>query len=128
MAKKFTYKGHEADKLKELSLDEFMKIIPSRSRRTLKRMSPKIKNFIERMRAAKKKGKRLETHARNMPVLPEMIGMQLGVHNGKEFVTIMVTPEMVGRRLGEFSHTTKLVKHSGPGIGATRGSKAVELK
>ena len=63
-----------------------------------------------------------------MPILPEMVGMRFKVHNGREYIDVVVIQEMLGRRLGEYSHTTKLVKHSGPGIGATRGSKSVELK
>jgi small subunit ribosomal protein S19 len=41
---------------------------------------------------------------------------------------VLIREEMVGRRLGEFSHTTGRVLHSGPGVGATRGSKFIPLK
>jgi len=63
-----------------------------------------------------------------MVVLPEMVGMTIMVYDGKAYQFVNVLPEMVGHRFGEYSITCKLVKHSGPGIGATRGSKAVELK
>lgn len=111
-----------------MPLDEFVKLIPSKLRRTMRRMSAGIKSFMEKMRKAKKSGKVMETHMRNAIVLPEMIGMRIKVHNGKEFFDVNMMPEMVGHRLGEYAITIKQVKHSGPGIGATRGSKSVELK
>ena len=128
MAKKFMYRGKSAEELSALPLDEMVRLLPCTLRRTMKRASPKIRKFLERLRAAKKSGKVLKTHLREMPILAEMIGMHLKVHNGKEFADAVVAPEMVGKRLGEFAITTKLVKHSGPGIGATRGSKSVDLK
>ena len=130
MAKKFSYKGFDLEALQKMTLDEFIKLAPSKSRRTLLRMSHQIKKFIQKFRAHKKKGKDtpLRTHFRQMVVLPEMIGLRVQVYAGKEFVDFVVTPEMLGHRLGEYAHTCKLVRHSGPGVGATRGSKAVELK
>ncbi|MFQ5406537.1 MAG: 30S ribosomal protein S19 [Candidatus Micrarchaeia archaeon] len=128
MARKFYYKGFELEELKKMSTADFIKIVPSKIRRTLRRMSVPIKKFIEKMRKAKKTGKQLKTQVRNMVVLPEMVGMIVKVYNGKEFQIVNIVPEMIGHRLGEYSITTKQVKHSGPGIGATRGSKSVELK
>ncbi|MFA6048938.1 MAG: 30S ribosomal protein S19 [Candidatus Micrarchaeia archaeon] len=128
MAKKFFYKGLEIEQLQKMPLDEFLKIIPSKARRTMKRMSTGIKSFMEKMRKAKKGGKVMETHMRNAVVLPEMVGMRIKVYNGKEFFDVNIMPEMLGHRLGEYAITIKQVKHSGPGIGATRGSKSVELK
>ncbi|MGC8851412.1 MAG: 30S ribosomal protein S19 [Candidatus Micrarchaeia archaeon] len=128
MAKKFAFKGLELEQLKKLSLEEFTKIAPAHARRTLKRMSPPLKKFLEKMRRAKAKNKPMKTHYRNAPVIPEMIGMHFKVYNGKEWVDVTIKPEMLGHKLGEFSIPIKLVKHHGPGIGATRGSKSVELK
>ncbi|EQD36115.1 30S ribosomal protein S19P, partial [mine drainage metagenome] len=50
------------------------------------------------------------------------------VHNGKEYVKFEIKPEMIGHYLGEFAQTRKSVKHSGPGVGATRSSKFMPLK
>jgi len=72
--------------------------------------------------------KPIRTHARDMIILPEMIGMTIHVHNGKEFVPVEIKPEMVGRYLGEFAITNKPVKHGTPGIGASRSSMYVPLK
>ena len=56
------------------------------------------------------------------------MGTKVAVHNGKEYVTIDVKPEMIGHRLGEYAHTRKKVEHSAPGFGATKSSKFVPLK
>ncbi|MEW5955321.1 MAG: 30S ribosomal protein S19 [Candidatus Micrarchaeota archaeon] len=127
MAKKFFYHGKSVDELKKMTLEEFTAIVPSHQRRTLKRMSAGVKKFVEKIRKAKP-GKPVKTHERTMPILPEMVGLQFQVYNGKEWVMVNAAPEMLGHRLGEYSIPIKLVKHHGPGIGATRGSKAVELK
>jgi small subunit ribosomal protein S19 len=50
------------------------------------------------------------------------------VHNGKEFSTVEIKPEMIGHALGEFALTRKIVAHSGLGVGATRSSKFMPLK
>ena len=127
MARKFTYRGFETEQIKQIPLEKFIQLIPSKTRRTLTRMSYKLRNFIEKMRKTDPK-KVMKTHLREMVIIPEMLDRRFKVYNGKEFFDVLITPPMLGRRLGEFSHTCKMVKHSGPGIGATRGSKSVELK
>jgi len=57
-----------------------------------------------------------------------MFDIRLAVHNGKEFLPLTVSPEMIGHYLGEFAPTTKIVKHGMPGVGATRSSQYVPLK
>ncbi len=128
MARKITWKGFEIDRLKAMPLEEFIKLTTSKERRTLKRMSLKFKKFIEKFRKAKLKKKIVKTHLREMVIIPEMLETKIAVHNGKTFQEIFITPKMLGHRLGEFAITTKLVKHSAAGVGATRGSKAIELK
>ncbi|HEV8289622.1 MAG TPA: 30S ribosomal protein S19 [Candidatus Norongarragalinales archaeon] len=128
MARKFTYKGKSVEELQKLSHDEFVKMLPSKLRRSMRRGSVPVKKFMEKFRKRKGKGKPIKTHVRQMPILPEMIGQHFKIYNGKDFVDFIPTPESLGHRLGEFSIPIKQVKHSGPGIGATRGSKAIELK
>ena len=65
---------------------------------------------------------------RDFIVLPDLVDMEIHVHNGKEFIRVRILPEMVGRFLGEFAPTCKMVKHSAPGVGATRSSQYVPLK
>lgn len=55
----------------------------------------------------------IKTWARASTITPEMVGMKFGVHNGRIFVEVLVTENMVGHRLGEFSLTRKFVKHGG---------------
>lgn len=55
----------------------------------------------------------IKTWARASTISPEMVGHTFGVHNGKEFVTVFVAEDMVGHKLGEFSPTTKFVRHGG---------------
>lgn len=130
--KKDTWKGTDEEHIAALSMDEFLKHTTSRNRRTLLRLkfNPRLKQFIEEVRKVKKANpkKLIKTHMREAVILPEWVGLSFGVHNGKEFKRVDITLNKVGRRLGDFSHSTSRVLHSGPGVGATRGSKFVPLK
>ncbi len=55
----------------------------------------------------------IKTWARASQIPPEFVGFTFGVHNGKDHIEVLVTEEMVGHRLGEFSPTRKFVKHGG---------------
>ena len=55
----------------------------------------------------------IKTWSRNSEIAPEMVGFVFGVHNGKDFIEVSVTEDMVGHRLGEFSPTRKFTKHGG---------------
>ena len=70
----------------------------------------------------------IETHCRDMIILPEMIGKTIKIHKGKEFVQVMIMENMIGHYLGEFALTRNRVEHSAPGIGATRSSAALSVK
>ncbi len=130
--KKDVWKGVDEEQISSMSLDEFLKFVPSRNRRTLLRLkfNPKLKQFYEAVREVKKKNpkKVIKTHLREAVIVPEWFGLSFGVHNGKEFKRVDITIHRIGRRLGDFSHSTGRVLHSGPGVGATRGSKFVPLK
>jgi len=130
--KKDVWKGVEEEHIAAMSYDDFLKRIPSRNRRTLSRLksNPRLKKFIEKVREVKKKNpkKVIKTHIRDAVILPDWMGLTFGVHNGKEYKRVEITFNKIGRRLGEFSHGTGRVLHSGPGVGATRGSKFVPLK
>ena len=124
---KFVFRGKSLDEIKEMNLEEFSLLLKARQRRALKRgLNEKQKKLLEKIR--KNPGKFHRTRSREMIILPEMVGVKMGVHNGKEYVTLEVKPEMLGHRLGEFAMTRKGVKHSSPGFGATRSSKFVPLK
>lgn len=55
----------------------------------------------------------IKTWARRSQISPEMVGFTFGVHNGRQHLEVLVTEEMVGHRLGEFSHTRKFLRHGG---------------
>jgi len=55
----------------------------------------------------------IKTWARRSQISPEMVGFKFGVHNGREHIEVLVTEEMVGHRLGEFSITRKFIRHGG---------------
>jgi len=127
MAKVFTFKGKTLEELKQLNLEQFMNLVTSRERRTLSRgLTERQKKLLENLRKYPDKFHR--THERDMIVLPEMVGKKIGVHNGKEFVPLTIADYMIGHRLGEFALTRQRVKHSAPGVGATRASKHIPLK
>ncbi|MEE9525254.1 MAG: 30S ribosomal protein S19 [Candidatus Woesearchaeota archaeon] len=127
MAKKeFTYYGKTLDELKNLSLNEFAEIAPARVRRSLKRGLTDPQQIL--LKKIKKGESNIETHCRNMIILPEMMDKTISVYNGKAFIKIIILPEMIGHYLGEFAGTRKGVSHSAPGIGATRSSAAMSVK
>jgi small subunit ribosomal protein S19 len=134
MPKEFMYRGYTLNQLQGLSMDEFIGILPSRQRRSLHRgLSPDHRILLEKIRKAKeamRKGasETVKTHLRDMIILPEMVGVTISVHNGKEFVQVEIKPEMIGHYLGEFAITNKPVRHGTPGIGASRSSMYVPLK
>ncbi len=55
----------------------------------------------------------IKTWSRRSTVLPEMVGLTFAVHNGKKFIPVFVTENMVGQKLGEFSPTRTFFSHSG---------------
>jgi len=79
-------------------------------------------------RTKTKDAKPIKTHCRDMVIIPEMVGLNLLIHSGKEFVSLDIKPEMLGHYVGEFIITNKKVLHGTPGIGASRSSMYVPLK
>ena len=134
MPKEFSYRGHSLSSLTGMSMDEFINLLPSRQRRSLQRgLTPEQRILLEKLREAKeaqKQGKEvnLKTHVRDLIILPEMVGIKIQIHNGKEFVAVEMKPEMIGHYFGEFAVTNKPVRHGTPGIGASRSSMYVPLK
>ena len=126
--KEFQFHSLSLEELQNLTVEEFLPLIPSRMRRSLKRglthRQTKLLNDIEKA----DKDDVIRTHLRDMIILPSFIGRKIAVYNGNEFQQITVEPEMVGHYLGEFALTRKKVKHTGPGVGATRSSKFMPLK
>lgn len=55
----------------------------------------------------------IKTWSRRSTIIPEMVGLTFAVHNGKKFVPVFITENMVGHKLGEFSPTRTFYSHSG---------------
>jgi len=128
----FTYRGHDLDELRSMRLDEVAELLPARQRRTIERgLTDQQEQLLEEVREADPEATAddpIRTHLRDMPVLPEMVGMTISVYTGQSFERVDVEPEMLGHYLGEFQLTRKQVEHGQAGIGATRSSKFVPLK
>lgn len=126
--KEFTYRGLTLPELKQLPLDELLPLLPSRVRRSYARgVTAPEKKFLQNVEQANE-GEAVRTHYRHLGVLPRFVGKTVAVYTGKEFQDVVVQPEMIGHRLGEFASSTKRSAHSGVGVGATRSSKHVPLK
>jgi len=62
---------------------------------------------------ASRSGKVIKTWSRRSTIVPEMVGITLAVHNGRKFIPVFVSENMVGHKLGEFSPTRTFYGHSG---------------
>jgi len=76
---------------------------------------PYIDEKLLKKIAGKKPGESavIKTWSRDSVIAPEMLGFTFGVHNGKDHIPVVVSEEMVGHRLGEFSPTKKFHRHGG---------------
>ncbi|HJN56620.1 MAG: 30S ribosomal protein S19 [Candidatus Woesearchaeota archaeon] len=127
MAKKeFVFRGKSLEELKGLSLNELASLLPARQRRTLKRELGEQHKIL--LKKIKNNEANIETHCRDMIILPEMVGKTIKVHNGKTFLPVSIVGDMIGHYLGEFVLTRNRVQHSAPGIGATKSSGALSVK
>ncbi|MFO7981185.1 MAG: 30S ribosomal protein S19 [Candidatus Aminicenantes bacterium] len=77
---------------------------------------------IESLESAKDKKKVIKTYSRRSTVIPEMVGLTIGVHNGKKFIPVFVTENMVGHKLGEFSPTRTFKGHT------SKTARAIKIK
>jgi len=60
-----------------------------------------------------KSNKVIKTWSRRSTIIPEMVGLTLAIHNGKKFIPVFITENMVGHKLGEFSPTRTFYGHAG---------------
>ncbi len=126
-SKEFLYRGYSLEELKNLPLDDLLEILPSRARRTLSREMNHDQLALHQKLLESEKAS-LKTHVRDLIVIPRYVGKVVEVYNGNTYVKFEIKPEMIGHYLGEYSTTRKEVKHSGPGVGATKSSKFMPLK
>jgi small subunit ribosomal protein S19 len=74
-------------------------------------MDPKLWEKIQKTKP--NSGTIIKTWSRDSTIFPEMVGMKFDVHNGRTFITVLVSENMVGHKLGEFSPTRKFIRHGG---------------
>ena len=126
MVKEFLFYGKKEQEVQDMSFDDFLKLIPARSRRSLKRgLTDEEKKLMAQV---EKKAKNIKTHCRDMVVVPAMVGLMIHVYTGKTFVRVNIMTQMLGHRLGEFALSRKRVAHSAPGVGATKSSSAMSVR
>lgn len=135
MVREFRFRGLNVDQLKNLSIEALLPLLNARQRRSLdkrvgKYMNDEKRKLRERIKNVREGNSKetIRTHVRDMIILPDMVGITVNVHNGKDFSPITLKPEMIGHYLGEYSITNKRVQHGAPGVGASRSSLYVPLK
>ncbi|UCC38159.1 MAG: 30S ribosomal protein S19 [Candidatus Aminicenantes bacterium] len=83
--------------------------------RSLKKGPYLDEKLMKKIRALEAKGEKrkvIKTWARGSTVVPEMVGLTIAVHNGKKFIPVFITENMVGHKLGEFSPTRIFKGHT----------------
>ncbi|MDP3779901.1 MAG: 30S ribosomal protein S19 [Nitrosopumilaceae archaeon] len=131
MVKQFEYRGVPLEQLQSMSLEKLFLLFSSRQRRSLTRgITDGKRKLIEEIKLAKagKLKTPIKTHLRDLIILPYMVGVTVNTFAGKDFVPVIIIPEMIGHYLGEYVMTNKRVSHGAPGVGASRSSLYVPLK
>jgi small subunit ribosomal protein S19 len=135
LVREFRIRGLNVDQLKNLSIEALLPLLNARQRRSLdkrvgKYMNDEKRKLRERIKNVREgnSNETIRTHVRDMIILPDMVGITINIHNGKDFSPITIKPEMIGHYLGEYSITNKRVQHGAPGVGASRSSLYVPLK
>lgn len=133
----YTFRGKTLDDLKAMELKDFIELLNSRRQRWFGRsFSTKHVKLIQKVQKSKDsvvgqtgvKPPVVRTHLRGMVIIPAFVDGIIGIYNGKEFVEVLIKPEMIGHVFADFSMAKAVVKHSKAGVGATRGSSATSLK
>jgi small subunit ribosomal protein S19 len=75
-------------------------------------IDPKLAEKVAQAKASGSPGV-IKTWSRDSVIFPDMVGLTFGVHNGRDHISVKVTEEMVGFRLGEFAPTRKFTRHGG---------------
>jgi len=86
-------------------------------------VDPHLLGKAEELRRTKE-GRVIKTWSRRSTIIPEMVGLTFAVHNGKKFIPVFVTEEMVGHKLGEFSPTRTFHGHAGDRKTKVKGKTA----
>jgi len=93
--------------------------------RSLKKGPFVDEHLMRKVRRAEETGDRkiIKTWSRRSTILPEFVGLTFAVHNGRKFLPVFVTEDMVGHKLGEFSPTRTFYSHAGDRKSRLKGKK-----
>ena len=93
--------------------------------RSVKKGPAVDEKLLAKVEKARESGKKvvIKTWARHCTILPQMVGLNIGVHDGRRHVPLFITENMVGHKLGEFAPTRTFRGHVGKGEKATQGKK-----
>jgi len=95
--KEFAYRGHSLDELQEMDVDEVAELLPARQRRSIVRgLGTEQQKLLEKVRSRDKEttaDNPIRTHLRDMPILPEFVGVTFSVYNGHSFERVQVEPD-----------------------------------
>jgi small subunit ribosomal protein S19 len=82
-------------------------------------------HILKKVKRAKDSGSKkiIQTWSRRSTIIPEFVGMTFAVHNGKKFIPVFITENMVGHKLGEFSPTRIFYSHAGGKKSKLKGKK-----
>ena len=85
--------------------------------RSLKKGPYVEESLLKKVQNLNKENKKtvIKTWSRRSTIFPDFVGHTIAVHNGKDFIPVYITEEMVGHKLGEFSQTRKFTGHAGGG-------------
>ena len=90
-------------------------------------VDPVLRRRIEEMNRRSER-KVMKTWSRRSTIVPEMVGHTIAVHNGKKFIPVYITENMVGHKLGEFAPTRTFRGHSARGSAMAAAEKATGMK
>ena len=111
--KEQSFRGKSFEETLKLDVREFAKLLSSNRKRNVLRNFQEHEKFLSLVKEKLEKGKKsVKTHKRELVILPGLVGVKLQIYNGKEFVPVEITFEMIGYKLGEFSPTRVKAKHS----------------
>ncbi len=93
--------------------------------RSLKKGPFVDEKLLKKVRKAKEEGSKkvIKTWSRRSTIIPEFVGMTFAVHNGKKFIPVFITEDMVGHKLGEFAPTRTFYGHAGDKKSRVKGKK-----
>jgi small subunit ribosomal protein S19 len=93
--------------------------------RSLKKGPFVDEHLLKKVRKAKETGSKkvIKTWSRRSTIIPEFVGLTFAVHNGKKFIPVFVTEDMVGHKLGEFAPTRTFYGHAGDKKSKVKSSK-----